>query len=177
MRRTVLCPPCAQLYTYRPYLLEEGFEVLVVVRVHGQHARVRVRGVLEPCPAALQQPPALVQVQREVVVLAEVPRHDAVRPRVAQLRDAGELRGDGRAVALRWYAKVGPKAANQKRDRAEYSPRRSIAKETGRCKVLAWCTSPTDQSQGLDRNIPHPPTNRSPSIGIYLTHRPIVGPQ
>eukprot|EP00959_Pyramimonas_sp_CCMP1952_P010866 227758-Pyramimonas_sp.AAC.1 len=35
-------------------------------------------------------------------------------------------------------------------------------------------TSPTDQSQSLSRNIPHTPTNRSPSLGIYLTHRPIA---
>eukprot|EP00976_Prorocentrum_cordatum_P048231 973712-Prorocentrum_minimum.AAC.1 len=33
------------------------------------------------------------------------------------------------------------------------------------------------QSQSLNRNIPHPPTNRSPSIGIYLAHLPIAVPQ
>eukprot|EP00959_Pyramimonas_sp_CCMP1952_P057262 1195233-Pyramimonas_sp.AAC.2 len=31
--------------------------------------------------------------------------------------------------------------------------------------------SPTDQSQSINRNIPHPTTNHSPSIGIYDTHR------
>eukprot|EP00976_Prorocentrum_cordatum_P099135 1191710-Prorocentrum_minimum.AAC.2 len=30
-------------------------------------------------------------------------------------------------------------------------------------------TLPADQSHSLNRNIPHPPTNRSPSMGIYLT--------
>eukprot|EP00959_Pyramimonas_sp_CCMP1952_P239065 4996111-Pyramimonas_sp.AAC.2 len=34
-----------------------------------------------------------------------------------------------------------------------------------------------DTSQSLNRNIPHPPTHRSPSIGTYLTHRPIAVPQ
>eukprot|EP00976_Prorocentrum_cordatum_P004603 90481-Prorocentrum_minimum.AAC.1 len=33
------------------------------------------------------------------------------------------------------------------------------------------------QVQCLNRNIPHPPTNHRSSIGIYLTHRPITGPQ
>eukprot|EP00959_Pyramimonas_sp_CCMP1952_P141505 2961517-Pyramimonas_sp.AAC.1 len=34
-----------------------------------------------------------------------------------------------------------------------------------------------DQSQSLNKNIPRPPTNRSPSIGIYLARRPIAVPQ
>eukprot|EP00959_Pyramimonas_sp_CCMP1952_P001971 40527-Pyramimonas_sp.AAC.1 len=36
---------------------------------------------------------------------------------------------------------------------------------------LTNCSPSTDQSQSLDRNIPHPSTNSSPLIGIYLTHR------
>eukprot|EP00959_Pyramimonas_sp_CCMP1952_P085244 1782353-Pyramimonas_sp.AAC.1 len=33
------------------------------------------------------------------------------------------------------------------------------------------------QSQSLNRHIPRPPTNHSPSIGIYLARRPIIVPQ
>eukprot|EP00959_Pyramimonas_sp_CCMP1952_P300341 6282071-Pyramimonas_sp.AAC.1 len=43
------------------------------------------------------------------------------------------------------------------------------------CCVVVWCgggkkeyTSTINQSQSLNRNIPHPPTNHSPSIGIHL---------
>eukprot|EP00976_Prorocentrum_cordatum_P094894 1189967-Prorocentrum_minimum.AAC.1 len=39
------------------------------------------------------------------------------------------------------------------------------------------CSSHTDQSPSLNRNVPHTPTNRRPSIGMYLTHRPIAVPQ
>eukprot|EP00976_Prorocentrum_cordatum_P101831 1192806-Prorocentrum_minimum.AAC.3 len=35
----------------------------------------------------------------------------------------------------------------------------------------------TDQSRSLKWNIPHASTNRSPSIGIHLTPRPIAVPQ
>eukprot|EP00976_Prorocentrum_cordatum_P033090 674151-Prorocentrum_minimum.AAC.1 len=38
-------------------------------------------------------------------------------------------------------------------------------------------TASTSQSQSLNRNIPHPPANRSPSTGIYRIHRPIAVPQ
>eukprot|EP00959_Pyramimonas_sp_CCMP1952_P430533 9017245-Pyramimonas_sp.AAC.1 len=44
--------------------------------------------------------------------------------------------------------------------------------------VSKWCRwlsdvdpndSPTDQSQSLDRNKPHPPTNHCPLIGIFAS--------
>eukprot|EP00959_Pyramimonas_sp_CCMP1952_P392222 8218760-Pyramimonas_sp.AAC.1 len=44
----------------------------------------------------------------------------------------------------------------------------SVASKPGGCCLLKY-TSLTNQSQSLDRNILHPPTNHSPSIGIYTS--------
>eukprot|EP00959_Pyramimonas_sp_CCMP1952_P365786 7660679-Pyramimonas_sp.AAC.1 len=38
-------------------------------------------------------------------------------------------------------------------------------------RVLPLAEPPSGQSQSLNRNIPQPPTNRSPSIGIYGSHQ------
>eukprot|EP00959_Pyramimonas_sp_CCMP1952_P195897 4095417-Pyramimonas_sp.AAC.1 len=45
------------------------------------------------------------------------------------------------------------------------------------CVRVFLSASTTGQSQSLNRNMPHPPTNHSPSIGICLTRRPIAAPR
>ena len=54
--------------------------------------------------------------------------------------------------------------------------RSKSARRVPQMSAQEYTTYP-DQSQPLNKNRPHTPTNRSPSIGIYRIHRLIAAPQ